>query len=192
MSASAARCAVVVSAALVVLSCNPVIRQFFDDHFYPQDRIYENKTLGFALTYRPGWKIAHGPEGMDKAQRNAARMLQNAGAELIFAGGTAEGAHGTRGIVENLNCGNEEYLEKVRKVNRANIDRDLGHASFMAGEQLIVKWLYEYRGMRFAEFLFRAATYNVRLAFWTKPDRFKAFVPVYEDIMGTLSLRVGY
>ncbi len=181
------------TAAAIVLgvSCAPSFEQFYPDTYYEQDRIYQNETLGFALMFTPGWKIETDPSRMNKTRRAAARQLQEQGAELIFAGETVDGSQGTRGIVENLNRDNERFLAALRETNRANLDKDLGACTFMAGDVLAIKWEYEFRNMRFAEFLFRAGTYNVRIAFWTKADRYGDFLQVYEDIMATLDFRAA-
>jgi hypothetical protein len=177
---------------LVLAACAPSLTQFFDDEFFAQDRVYQNTSLGFTLRYPAGWRIAASPDEMDETQQTAARILHRQGAELLFAGGTVEGTQGTRAIVENLNCTNEEYLAKAREANRGNIQKDLGDASIMAGEQLMVRWEYLFHDMHFAEFLFRAGSYNVRVAFWCKPDVFPKFLQVYEDVMGTLERKASF
>lgn len=175
-------------AACLVVGCAPAIQQFYTDTFHPEDHIYQNATLGFALMFSTGWQVVTDPMDMDKTRRQAAMQLHKQGAELIFAGETVEGGQGTRGIVENLNRPNKAFLAALRKANAGSITRDLGEETFMAGEVLSLKWEYEYRDMRFVEFLFRAGTYNVRIAFWTKPDLYESFLPEYEAIMATLDL----
>lgn len=188
------RCLFLVGILLCValgVSCGPSFVQFYPDTYYEQDRIYQNETLGFALMFTPGWEITTDPSEMNKTRQAAARQLQEQGAELIFAGETVDGSQGTRGIVENLNRDNERFLAALRETNKANLDKDIGARTFMAGDVLGIKWEYEFQNMRFAEFLFRAGTYNVRIAFWTKADRYDDFLQVYEDIMATLDFRAG-
>jgi hypothetical protein len=166
-------------------------RQFYADTYYAQDHVYQNSTLGFALMYAPGWVLWTDPKGMDRSRQAAAKALARQGAELIFAGQTSEGAHGTRGIVENLNKSPQDYLTAVKSANAKSIEKDLGTATFMAGDILTMKWEYQYRGLRFVEFLFQVRTYDVRIAFWSTPERYPEFLPAYEDIMATLNYRAA-
>ena len=178
-------------AAGLAVSCAAPIEQFYPDTCYAQDNVYNNPALGFALVYAPGWQVVCDPGDMDRAQRSAASMLHAQKAELLYAGQTREGGQGTRAIAENLNRTNEEYLATVRGLNVYSIEQDLGAVVFAGGSVPMVKWEYVHAGLRYVEFLFRAGTCNVRVAFWTTPDRYSEFLPVYEQIMGTLSLRPG-
>jgi hypothetical protein len=181
--------ALVLSAALLVLSCSPPRGQFYPDSYYPEDRIYENKPLGITLTYKGNWTIAANPAEMNRSGRRAARSMHAAGGELLFTGTTLEGTQGTRGVAENLNVTEDKYLEMIRRSNSATIEEDLGKIGFLAGDHLVVKWQYLYSGLRFVEFLFCNGTYNIRIAFWTSPELFERFLPVYEDIMASLTIR---
>jgi hypothetical protein len=175
----------------LVLSCAPQIRQFYPDTFYAQDHTYENKSLGFALTFAGNWEITTNPKEMNAAGKKVARDLQSSGGELLFTGFSVEGTQGTRGIVENLNLSDEDYLKEIQKSNSASIEKDLGSISFQAGDRLVLKWQYVYAGLSYVEFLFKSGTYNVRIAFWTKPELYERFLPVYEDIIGSLSFFAG-
>lgn len=174
--------------ACAFLCCAPRIEQLYSDSYGVEDRVYRNKTLGFALMYPRGWRLHTEPSDMSKAQRTVAKTLHKQGAELLFAGETLDGKQGTRGIAQNLNRTNESFLVGLRAANVLNIEQDHGSSAFMAGDVLSLKWEYTYRGLRFMEFLFRVGTYNVRIAFWAPPDRFDDFMPVYESTMATLSL----
>jgi hypothetical protein len=56
----------------------------------------------------------------------------------------------------------------------------------------MVQWIYEKAGFTFVEFFLKIETYNVRIAFWAKPKLFSNFLPVYQDIMGTMILTGRY
>jgi hypothetical protein len=178
-------------ALLLLLSCTPAPKQFFKDTFYPADQLYDNRSLGFVLRFSGNWNVVTDPARMDKAGRTVAAALAASGAELLFMGRTVEGINASRGIVENLNRSNEQYLATVRALNAASIEEDLGAVNIAAGETMLIRWDYRFRGLRFAEFLFRVGTYNVRIAFWTKPELFDDFLPEFEDIMSTLELKAG-
>lgn len=183
------------SAVLLVLvffcACAPV-KQFYPDRFFAEDNIYENKALGFAVTFRGSWTVATDPAEMSKTGRKAARMLQKSGRELLFAGSTVEGTQGTRGIAENLNLANEDYLEEIRKSNAGSLEKDLGSNEFVLADRPVIAWEYQYQGFHFVEYLFASGSYNIRIAFWTKPELFLNFLPVYEEIMSTLTATRGY
>ena len=49
---------------LTVLFCAPAIKQFYPGNYFPEDRTYQNKTLGFSLTYRGNWEIITDPNDM--------------------------------------------------------------------------------------------------------------------------------
>ena len=55
----------------------------------------------------------------------------------------------------------------------------------------MVKWVYDKSGFRFVEFFFNIGTYDIRVSFWTKPDLFEKFLPVYEQIISTLRVTRG-
>jgi hypothetical protein len=173
---------------IALCSCAGPTRQFFPGRFYPEDRIYENKTLGFALTYPVGWTLATDPAAMGRTGRKASREFHQQQRELIFLGSTVEGTQGTRGIVDNLNESNEEYLAGIRKANVKDIQSDLGTKDFEGNGIDMKKWDYLYNGFHFVEFMFRSGTYNIRVAFWTRPDLFEKFSAVYEETMNSIDL----
>lgn len=172
-------------ALLLMLSCASV-KQFYPDSYFPQDRVYRNRPLGFAISYIGNWTLATDPADMNPSGRKVAKMLNEAGGELLFVGATVEGTQGTRGIAEHLNLSNEEYLAQIRESNEGAIQKDYGSTMFVANEVVALKWEYLYRGLRFVEFLFVNNTYNIRIAFWTEPTLYERFLPVYEDIMMSL------
>lgn len=180
-----------VTAAVLLCGCAGRMEQYYPDRWYTQDRIYQNETLGFALMYRAGWRIQTAFREMSREQRTVARTLRGQGAELLYVGATAEGAYGTRAIVEHLNKTPEDFAAALRAANAPSLDKDMGVGIFMAGQVLCMKWEYVFRGLRFVEFLFSAASYNVRIAFWTTPERYEEFLPEFEAIMTTLNLRAA-
>ena len=103
-------------------------------------------------------------------------------------GNTVEKTQGTRGIVFNLNKSNREYAEYIRTINSKDQQMDSGLTDCEIAHVPMVQWLYEKEGFRFIEFFIKVDTYNVRIAFWTTPDLFPNFLPVYEEIMGTFSI----
>lgn len=175
---------------VILLSCASHIKQFYPDTFYGEDNIYENKSLHFTLTYRGNWVIFTDPEEMDKSSRQFAGDLQKSGVELLFVGASVEGQHGTRGIAVNLNEPTRDYAEYIRRINKDDVEKDQGLVDFYAGKNYMVKWIYEKSGFRFEEFFFNIDTYDIRVAFWSKPELFEKFTPVYEQIMSTLSVGV--
>jgi hypothetical protein len=180
----------ILTAALLCLSgCAAPLREFYADSYFPEDRIYENKTIGFSLRLRGEWQIATDPSRLTRPLKELARTLQSRGAELLFVGATAEGAHGTRGIAANLNLDPRAYAQRVKSLNEDGIGGDSGFIDFLAGDQAMVKWVYDKDGFRFAEFFFNVDTYDVRIAFWTKPELFGNFLPVYEEIIATVGFR---
>jgi hypothetical protein len=125
---------------------------------------------------------------MGRTGRKAAKDFHRQRRELIFLGSTVEGTQGTRGIVDNLNETNEEYITGIRKANAKDIEKDLGVTDFEGNNVDMKRWDYLYNGFHFSEFVFRSETYNVRIAFWTRPDLFEKFAPVYEEIMNSMEL----
>jgi hypothetical protein len=178
----------IISSLPFLFSCAAPIQQFFPDKYFPQDHIYQNKLLQFTLRYSGNWNITTDPNAMNKAGKKVAMTLHDARCELLFLGSTIEGTQGTRGIVENLNISNEDFLESIRKTNRTSIDTDLTQEEFDANGIETLKWQYLYKGFHFVEFLFRSDTYNIRIAFWTSPDLFNQFLPVYEEIMNSIEI----
>jgi hypothetical protein len=172
---------------LMTLGCAAPIKQFYPGAYFPEDRIYQNKTIGFSFAYRGNWELATDPNEM-RDHKSYIKELHTLGAELLFMGNTVEKTQGTRGIVFNLNKSNKEYAEYIRKINSQDQQLDSGLTDCEIANVPMVKWLYEKDGFRFVEFFIKVDTYNVRIAFWTTPDLFPNFLPVYEEIMGTFSI----
>jgi hypothetical protein len=173
---------------MVLWGCAPGLREYFPDAYYEQDNVYENKSIGFSLTYRGNWVIDTDPNEMTKTGRSFARELQRAGAELLFVGATVEATQGTRGVAANLNEPPAEHAELIRRLNARTIDEDFGITDFFTPSHAMVKWEYRIGEFRFAEFFFCIDTYNIRIAFWTRPMLYENFLPVYEDIISSLAI----
>ncbi|MBD3420973.1 MAG: hypothetical protein GF398_12710 [Chitinivibrionales bacterium] len=172
---------------LLLLCCSGPLTQYYPDSYFREDRAYENKSLGFALIYRGNWDITTDPNRMSKSNKGVAEKFYNSGGELLYVGSTVEGTQGTRGIAINLNLSNIEYARKVREINSESIEEDKELIDFLAYDKPMVKWEYMMYGYQFVEFFFTRDTYNVRVAFWTKPHVYQRFLPVYEEIMSTLT-----
>lgn len=179
---------------LVVLfvSCVPRLKQYYADEYFPQDHIYENRALGFTLRFAGNWDVTTDPRDMKGAGRETARMLQRSGVELIFVGHTVEGTQGTRGVVAHANLPSMEYARHIRQINSESIDEELDMEPCTAAGKSMVRWQYRIGSFLFVEFFFRIETYNVRVAFWAKRDIFERFIPVYEDIIGSLQVTDTY
>jgi hypothetical protein len=171
---------------LWTLGCAPRLLDFYEDSFFPEDGIYANKILHFSLTYQDGWVISTDPNKMPANVQSFAREMQKVNAELLYVGATVEGSHGTRGIAVNLNLPERDYAERVREINKNDVETDYGLTEMLIAGHSMVRWVYVKEGFRFAEFFFTSGTYNVRIAFWTRPELFESFLPAYESIMGTL------
>lgn len=127
------------------------------------------------------------PSEMRGSTRRVARSFQQRGAELLFVGSTTEGTQGVRGIAVNLNTTTREYAEKIQMINKGDVSRDLGLSDLVINDIEMVRWSYFSHGFRFIEFFFNVDTYNIRIAFWTKPSVFERFETVYYDIISTIS-----
>jgi hypothetical protein len=166
-----------------VVGCAPALKEYYPDEYFAQDRIYSNRSLGFALAFNGAWEILTDAAQMSKAGRTVARQLQKQRQELLFVGSTTEGTQGTRAIAANANLDNKEYLRQVREANKELLEQDLGDKRFSTPEFSMIQWQYRYKGLHFVEFLFRSGSYNMRIAFWTTPALFERFLPLYEQMM---------
>ncbi|HUI90760.1 MAG TPA: hypothetical protein VLX68_00800 [Chitinivibrionales bacterium] len=178
--------AVLSTGFLLILGCLAPIKQFYPGAFFPKDRTYQNQPIGFSLSYRGNWDLITDPNNM-KGHRSTVRTLHESGAELLFIGFTVEKTQATRGIVANLNETNREYAEQMQQINKNSKVQDYGLFDDTVYNVPMVRWEYSSGEFRFVEFFFTIDTYNLRIAFWTKPLLFKNFYPVYRDIMGTLT-----
>lgn len=183
--------ALLIAVFLLSLNCAAPIKQFYPGTFFPEDRTYQNKPIGFSLTYRGNWDIITDPNEM-KQHKKDAKSLQDSGAELLFLGSTVENTQGTRAIAANFNETNREYAEQIQRVNRSNLVEDYGLCEDTIHNIPMMRWEYAEGGFRFVEFFFSVDTYNLRVAFWTMPLLFKKFLPVYRDILGTLTFLDKY
>ncbi len=175
----------------LIVSCAPTIKQFYPDSFHTEDNIYENKALHFLLVYRGNWLLYTDPKDMDNNSRNFASQLNKRGAELLYVGATTEGLYGSRGIAINLNEPALDYAQEVRGLNKSDVQEDSGVVAFYVGTYPMAKWTYCKDNFRFVEFFFNVSTYDIRIAFWTKKEIFDNFLPVFEDIISTISFTHG-
>ncbi len=181
------RCSAAVICALIVAGCAAPIKQFYPGTYFPEDRTYQNKSIGFSLTYRGSWELVTDPNLM-KENKKYAQECQQSGLELLFVGFTAEKMQGTRCIVGNLNETSTEWADYVRRINTTRVDKDFGTTPDTLHGISMMRWEYAKNEIRFVEFFFSVDTYNIRVAFWTTPDLYDKFLPVYKDIMNTLSI----
>ncbi|MBN1306877.1 MAG: hypothetical protein JXA18_03105 [Chitinispirillaceae bacterium] len=177
---------------VLAIFCTSPLRQFYPDAFFPEDNVYENRSLGFLLTFRGNWSIITDPAEMNRTYRAFAKTMQKAGGELLFLGSTVEGLHGVKALAINLNEPPQEYAHYIRDLNKSEVDDDTEPVDFYAGEHPMVKWVYDKAGYRFVEFFFVIDTYDIRVSFWTKPQLFTGFLQVFEEIMSTLTLTAGF
>lgn len=160
--------------------------------YFPEDSIYENKTIGFCIPFSSKWDIITDPNTMNKTYRTFARTMHNAGGELLFIGTTVEGLYGTKAIAMNLNEPPADYAAYIRRINSSEVDNDSVPIVFFTEHMQAVKWIYDKSGYRFVEFFFMIDTYNIRLSFWTKKALFDNFLPVFEEIMGSVTFTAGF
>jgi hypothetical protein len=172
---------------LAITLCAPAMKQFYPGNYFPEDHTYQNKALGFSLTYRGNWDITTDPNDM-KDNKSYAKELHESGAELLLIGFTVENTQGTRCIATNLNEPANEYADEIRRLNKDQVDSDSGCTNDTLNGMPMVVWRYAKDDFRFIEYFFNIETYDIRVAFWTKPRLFDKFLPVYKGIMGTLSV----
>jgi hypothetical protein len=173
------------------IQCTASISQYYPDAYFPEDHTYQNKGLGFTFSYIGNWEIICDPNKM-KENRSNAILLNETGGELLFVGYTVEKTQGTRGIAVNLNQTNKDYAREIVRLNNSELMQDSDLTDIEIASIPMVRWIYEKAGFKFVEFFFKMETYNIRIAFWAKPRLFSNFLPVYEEIMGTMSLAGQY
>lgn len=182
----------IVLSVTLFFSCAAHVMQFYPDDYFGEDRVYENKSLQFLMTFRGNWRIITDPNKMNKTYKSYAKILQRSGAELLFMGSSVEGLYGVKAIAINLNEPPQEYAAYIRELNRKEVSADMEPVHFMARNLPMVKWVYDRSEYRFVEFFFTVDTYDIRLAFWSKTDMFARFLPVFEGIISTLELTAGF
>lgn len=173
---------------LLVNSCAPTLKQYYPGKYYFEDSIYENKTLQFLITYSGGWYLFSDPSEMDQQTRHFAELLHKSHQDLLFTGATTDGLYGTRCIAGNYNLPIKKFAENIQRANNQNTKNDQGLTDFYAGPTPAVKWVYDQMGFRFAEYLFKIDTYDIRISFWTKSELFDNYLDAFEQIMGTLTV----
>jgi hypothetical protein len=171
----------------LLAGCAPAVTEFYPDHYYAEDGIYQNRLIDFTLTLSGGWLITTDPNRLERAQRKLARSLNQQGVEMLFVGYTPDMMHGVRALAANLNLPARTYAEHVWNANHTAAQSDSGLTEMLVNNIPMTRWLYTLHGLQYAEYFFTFDTYNLRLAFWTTPDRFDRFLPVYTDIMATIS-----
>jgi hypothetical protein len=177
--------------ALLTVNCAAPIKQFFPDTYYSEDRIYENKPLHFIVQFKGNWDLITDPNELSSGAKKTVVRWAKSGIELLFVGSTSEGLHTTRGMAENLNMPAREFAGTVLKNSESGVQNDRGLSDVTLGQNEMVKWVYDKEGFRYAEYFFAIDTYDIRIAFCSRPDAFERFLPVYEGIMATLEVTGG-
>lgn len=177
---------------LPVFFCTAPLKQFYPDTFFKEDAIYENHALRFSLRFRGNWNLITDPAEMSSTYQTFAKTLQKAGGELLFMGSTVEELYGVKALAINLNEPPLDYAEYIRDLNQSEIQDDMEPVEFIAGEHSMAKWVYDKSGYRFVEFFFVVDTYDIRLSFWTKPELFVNFLPVFEETAASLTFTAGF
>ena len=175
-----------VACLLLFIKCAGPIKQFYPDSYFSEDNIYQNKPIRFSLTFRNNWDIETDPNKMERGIQKEVRRYQKIGVELLFAGITTDGLHGVSAVAANLNASTQEYAETIRKLNKDYITADSGLVDMLIKDKPVVKWKYSKLGLQYIEFFFTIDTYNVRVAFWSEPNIFDRFLPVYISIISSL------
>lgn len=186
------RNAILAAATLILPGCSLTIPQFYPDSYFTEDGVYQNKPLRFSLAFPGNWEIETDPNEMPGDLLRLARKYGELGIELLFVGTTIERTHGVKGIAANLNADTWEYAENIRDQNMGSCTMDSGLTNIVMNEKPMVRWDYRKSGYRFAEFFFTLDTYNVHIAFWARPAAFERFLPVYLDIMSSLTFISRY
>jgi hypothetical protein len=168
------------------VGCAPALKAYYPGTYYPEDHTYQNKALDFSLTFRGNWEIITELSAM-KDNQETAHELHRSGSELLFIGYTVEQTQGTRCIASNLNESARLFAENIRNVNKADLDADSGLTEDTINGVGVTVWRYTKGGFCFVEYFFDVDTYDIRVAFWSKPRLFENFLPVYNDIIGSLS-----
>jgi len=176
---------------LLLVNCAAPIKQFFPDTYYPEDHIYENKPLRFVLKFDGNWELITDPNELSRSAKKTVINWAKAGIELLFIGSTVEGLHTTRGMVEHLNMPPREFAERVQSNSKSSVTNDKGLTEMVMGRNSMIKWIYDKDGFRYAEFFFTIDTYDIRIAFCSRPADFERFLPIYESIMSTLQVTGG-
>jgi len=177
---------------LTFLSCSSHLISYYPGKYYHEDSIYQNKTIKLIITFGSDWKLWTDPATMNHDSRRFARQLHKSGTELLFVGASAEKYMGTRAIAANLNEPVKEYANYIRKLNLPDVENDQGLFEIANGPVEMVGWVYEKHGFGFIEFFFKSGTINIRIAFWTRNELFRNFLPVFESIMSSLILTDVY
>lgn len=184
--------AIILLFLITLLSCSSQLVPYYPGYYYQEDFVYQNKRLNFIVTYDSNWQLWTDPASMDKESRKFAQKLHNSGIELLFIGTTTEKYLGTRAIAVNLNEPAKQYAEYIRKINLNDVENDQGLTEFDNGSIEIIRWIYDKSGYSFTEYFFNNGTFDIRIAFWTRKAFFKNFMPVFENIISSLTLTDRY
>jgi hypothetical protein len=177
----------IVSALLMLSSCAPQLKRFYDGQYYIEDSIYENKSLQFIITYKRGWYLFTQEYEMDNATKAFAHSLHKRNQELLYAGATSDGLYGSRCIAANFNFSVEQFANNIRNANKNDVQKEYGLTNTVIGEYPAYKWVYDQKGFRFVEYFFKINTCDIRIAFWTKTELYANNIDVFEDIISTIS-----
>jgi hypothetical protein len=169
----------------LLFSCGPAIKQFYPGTYFPEDRVYQNKALGFTMVFRGNWDIETDQKQM-KIYTPYAAELHETGSEMLFMGFTVEKTQGTRCIATNFNEPCRQYAEEIQKANEKDLDSDSGLVDDTINNVPVTIWRYRSTEHEFVEYFFTINTYDLRIAFWTKPRLFWNFLPEYHEMMKTI------
>jgi hypothetical protein len=169
---------------LAFAACSPPVKNggiYFDEQYYENDGIYENRDVKFNLRLSGKWDVCANPKAMLPAARDFAKDLEKQGADLLFSGTTADGRQAVRCIVTNSNMSAPEYAQAIRDANADSVTADSGLSFLYPEDSSVVKWEYSVAQFRFCEYFYQLGTYDMRLAFWSDPSTFDRFKVIFEN-----------
>jgi hypothetical protein len=172
---------------LALSGCAAPLTEFYPDSYFTEDGVYDNKILGFALTFPRTWRLVTDPNAFNQSQKKLARILNRQGVDMLFLGSTSDGMQGARALAANLNLTTKEYFQRTWNANHVETSDDKGVSEMVIADIPVLRWEYSLFGLRYNEFFLTLGTCNLRIAFWATPDRFERFLPVYLEIMASIS-----
>ncbi|OHD13972.1 MAG: hypothetical protein A2086_10570 [Spirochaetes bacterium GWD1_27_9] len=147
-----------------------------------KDFTYENKSLGFTMSFDKDWVITTEFRNFDSDQKKYATYFATPTNEILFFGYNEEKKIGIRAIKEELGLANDDYFSKIKESNSSDVN-NYG-IRFPKSQKVVLKNI---QGLNFVfettinaknvfvfdSIIFKNKNSNFRVDMWTKKSNYE-------------------
>jgi hypothetical protein len=160
-----------------------------------KNNVYTNHDIGLNIQFNKEWVIVQKYVYFDDFQKKFARFFYSDKSEVLFIGYDDNQKTGLRCTVENIDITNEQYLEKLKKLLKNDIETY--NIAFIKEEEVVLKnikgihliyesFLNSNNHFVFDSLIFKYQDYHFKMDFWLDneehPKQKEKIMDIYQSI----------